>query len=45
MYRVTFNQNLFAYGASVSFFMFMLSFVIIIVPILVNRYINRYIKR
>ena len=45
MYRVTFNQNLFAYGASVSFFMFLLSFLIIIIPILVNRYVNRHRKR
>jgi len=35
MYRVTFNQNLFAYGASVSFFMFFLSFIIII-PVLIG---------
>jgi glucose/mannose transport system permease protein len=36
MYRVTFNQNLFAYGASVSFFMFVLSFIIIIIPVLIG---------
>ncbi|MCD6257802.1 sugar ABC transporter permease [Candidatus Aerophobetes bacterium] len=30
MYRVTFNQNLFAYGASIGFFMFVLSILIII---------------
>ena len=36
MYRVTFNQNLFAYGASVSFFMFVLSIIIIITPILIG---------
>jgi len=36
MYRVTFNQNLFAYGASVSFFMFILSFIIIIIPVLIG---------
>jgi len=36
MYRVTFNQNLFAYGASVSFFMFFLSFIIIIIPVLIG---------
>ncbi len=36
MYRVTFNQNLFAYGASISFFMFVLSFVVIIIPVLIG---------
>ncbi|MBN1837442.1 MAG: sugar ABC transporter permease [Spirochaetales bacterium] len=41
MYRVTFNQNLFAYGAAVSFFMFMLSVVIIIVPILIAGYTRK----
>lgn len=30
MYKVTFNQNLFAYGASVGFFMFILSMLMII---------------
>jgi glucose/mannose transport system permease protein len=36
MYRVTFNQNLFAYGASISFVMFILSFIIIIIPVLMG---------
>jgi len=36
MYRVTFNQNLFAYGASISFVMFILSFIIIIIPVLIG---------
>ena len=36
MYRVTFNQNLFAYGASISFFMFILSLIIIISPVLIG---------
>ena len=36
MYRVTFNQNLFAYGAGVSFFMFILSFIMIIIPVLIG---------
>lgn len=36
MYRVTFNQNLFAYGASISFVMFILSFIIIIIPVLIR---------
>jgi len=36
MYRVTFNQNLFAYGASVSFIMFVLSVIIIIIPVLIG---------
>lgn len=41
MYRVTFNQNLFAYGASVSFVMFILSFIIIIIPVLIGTLKNR----
>lgn len=36
MYRVTFNQNLFAYGASISFVMFILSFIIIMIPVLIG---------
>jgi len=41
MYRVTFNQNLFAYGASISFVMFILSFIIIIIPVLIGTLKNR----
>ncbi len=35
MYRVTFDYNQFAYGASISTFMFLLSVVIIVLPVLV----------